>query len=313
MRTSIRLVATLLSAATFGAAGCAATDDDDDDVFADASAFRCGESVGVGLIGLDSIDIAGTPKITGKFANAFSNGQIRLSGNFSLAGDAISAETVRIDGNRKPGGEVVEGAPTMARVDPSAEIAAAKAKNDNAKVPCVRQGNKCNSPIVGGALDIGGKDGVTLEAGTYYFTKIKSCGQATLNVKGTVKVYLESGASLSGGSAANPTNDSLTIVSNTTDDISISGGGTAVMHVIAPRSMVRLTGNSAFKGSLLGKHLKISGTADLVIDKDIARTDYSECTPDPVPEEDASSEGCGADDGTDVPDHPTEPPPDQLP
>lgn len=308
MRAPVPFTTALLSVACVLAIGCSKPDDDD--TFADASSFRCGETnVGLGLVGLTSVTIAGTPQVTGAFPHAFSNGEIRLSGNFTLEGNAMSATTVRIDGNRTPGGLVIEGAPPVTAADPSAEVAAAKLTNNNAKIPCVKRGNKCTSPLSDGVLSLESKDALVLPAGTYYFAGIKSSGQGSLGVNGTVRVYLGGGASFTGGTAANPTDDSLTIVSSATDEIGVAGGGTVAMHVFAPNAPVKLTGNSSFKGSLIGKTVAINGTATVTITKDVLTTQFSACQPDPTPEPNESSGGDEPDDETTGPWHPPDPEP----
>jgi hypothetical protein len=242
--------------------------------------LRCLSGGGVGLIGLDLANVSGTPTITGAYPSVFSNTDVELAGSFSIAGKAISGKTVTISGNKTPAGGIVEHAGTITVSDPTAEVAAAASKNDNAKIPCVKSGSKCNSPVKSGVLTLSGTTALTLPAGNYYLTGVAMSGRTKLNVSGTVVIYLAGGATFNGGSATNPSSDSLTLVSSSTQDVKINGGGTTSMYVFAPKAAVRFAGTSGFKGTALGKELHVSGTASLEITANLGITGTrTTCTP----------------------------------
>ena len=282
-------------------AGCA------EEVETESLAFRCAGGSPAGLVGLDLVDISGTPSITGAVPNVFSNELVTLSGAVDLEGSAISGGEVTISGNAQPGGDVIEYATPIAVADPTADVAAAKLANDNASIPCVAKGNKCTSVVSNDKLTLSSQQKLTLETGTYYFEGITISGQAKLDIDGAVVIYLAGGASFNGGSATNPSSDSLTVISSSTSDIKLTGGGSTNMHVFAPFSTVRFSGTQGFRGSALGKELRISGTADLEVTADLALTHgYVTCEPEPEPEpEPETSDDAGDDDG------PTDPPPPQ--
>jgi hypothetical protein len=244
----------------------------------DEASFRCRGGGISGLVGLDRVDISGTPSVTGVAASVFSNVAVSLAGNYDLEGDAVSGGLVGVSGNRRPGGSVIEYAATIQVDDPTAAVLAAKTHNDNAKIPCLQKGNNCVSPLTGATLSLSSQQSLTLKSGTYYLEGISINGQARLNVNGAVVIYLAGGATFNGGSATNPSSDSLTVISSSPGDIKLNGGGTTDMHIFAPKAAVRFAGTQGFRGTALGKTLHISGTADLDVTSSIAVIDgYADC------------------------------------
>lgn len=228
------------------------------------SEFRCAGALPSGLIGLELVDIAGTPTISGVDGNVFSNERVQLAGNFDMSGAAVSGGTVTISGTRTPHGGVVEGAAKITATDPTDAVVAHASANDNATIPCVKQGSACTSPVVAGVLTLVSKQTLELQTGSYYFTGISMSGQSKLNVRGTVVVYLAGGATFNGGSAANPSSDTMQVVSSSSAEIKINGGGSTNMAIQAPFAAVRFAGTQAFQGSVIAKQLIVSGTADLI-------------------------------------------------
>ena len=240
---------------------------------------RCQTFDGAGLVGLDLVTVSGTPTISGAFPSVFSNKRVELAGSFTLEGDAISGGRVAISGNNTPGGSIVEFAETITVPSPSPQVAAAKNANDNGKIPCVRRGNNCRSPVSGNSLSLQSQDAITLRSGEYYFDSISMSGQARLNVDGNVVIYLDGPATFNGGSAANPSQDSLTIVSGSNQEIRLNGGGSSATRIHAPHAVVRFAGTQDFRGSALGRELRFSGTVGVnATDNLIAGLDAS-CAP----------------------------------
>jgi hypothetical protein len=280
---SSRLVRAALALTVLVTAGC---DGERADTF-EGNDFRCAGQVPSGLIGLDLVDLSGTPTISGDAPSVFSNELVALAGSYDLEGSAISGGSVTISGNTQPDGGIVENAARISVNDPSAAVAAAKTHNDNAKIPCVKSGNKCNSPVSDFELALASTQSITLEAGTYYFESISMSGQAQLHVDGNVVIYLAGGATFNGGSATNPEDDSLVVISSAADEIKLNGGGSTSMHIFAPNATVRFAGTQGFKGTALGKELRVSGTADLEVSGNLDVIDaYTSCgseTPPPPP------------------------------
>lgn len=274
------LVRAALTLAVLVTAGC---EQGDSGARFDAENFRCVAGVPSGLIGLDLVDLSGTPTVSGDEASVFSNALVALAGTYDLEGSAISGGSVTISGNQQPDGGIVENAAQVTVVDPSDDVAAAKAHNDNAKIPCIGEGNKCTSPVTDYKLTLAAKQSLTLKAGTYYLESISMSGQSELNVDGEVVIYLAGGATFNGGSAINPASDSLVIISSSSSEIKLNGGGSTDMHIFAPNATVRFAGTQGFKGTALGKELRISGTAELEVSGAIDILDaYTSCGSDPV-------------------------------
>lgn len=247
--------------------------------------FRCFAAGGAGLVGLEEADISGNPTITGPFADVFSNIIVRLAGSYDLGGNALSGGTVELAGSTRPRGVIVEDAGTIVARVPTTEVEWARTHNDNAKIPCVQQGNKCRSPVSSRVLTLAGQAALRLPAGTYSLASIRMSGTTRLDVAGQVTIYLDDGATFNGGSAANPANDSLSLVSSGEGEIKVNGGGTTSMHIYAPLADVRFAGAQGFRGSALGRTLHISGTATLEVTKNLAQTnDRTDCIPAPEDE-----------------------------
>jgi hypothetical protein len=244
--------------------------------------FRCGNTSEVGLIGLDKVVVAGTPSITGDAASIFSNHAVELAGNFEIEGDVISGGYISISGGNMPDGRVIPNAERISVDDPTADVQAAEANNDNASIPCIKKGNKCNGTVdTSGDLRLNSTQHLTLPSGVYFFHNITVNGQAKLHVSGDVTIYVDGAVTLNGGSSTNPTSDALTLISSGTSDIKLNGNADSEMAIFAPFAKVRFTGTQGFHGSALGRELHISGTADLEPMGDLTPVNDGECTGEP--------------------------------
>jgi hypothetical protein len=261
---------------TLGLLGCAGMDEDWGD---GPVSFRCLPAAGIGMVGLDSVDIAGTPTVSGPFASVFSNELVSLAGDYDLEGNAISGGSVTIDGANEPGGNVIENATKVSVADPTAEVRAAKTNNDNDTIGCVIEGDDCISVVSDYVLSLASERELTLSAGVYYFEGISVSGQAKLHTDGDVVIYLDGPATFNGGSATNPDEDSLTIISSGTGEIRLNGAAQSTMHIFAPFATVRLAGTQGFKGTVLASHLRVNGTADIEVTGSVADVFGLECTP----------------------------------
>lgn len=228
------------------------------------SDFRAGcfPAGGAGLIGLDSIAVGGTAGINGA-AGVFSNKLVKAWGTADVDTDAISGGTVEVSGGASISGTITQGAITVTVPDPTGLVAAAATANDNAKIPCVKQGNSCKSPVSGGVLTLNSTTTLVLTAGNYYFKGIAINGQAKLGTKGAVTIYLDGGATFNGGSATNVDTDSLTIISSSSAPLKLNGAAQATMNIYAPFADVTFSGTMGFFGTALGKTITTVGTTDL--------------------------------------------------
>lgn len=243
--------------------------------------FRCGEISEVGLIGLDRVVVAGNPAITGPAASVFSNHLVELAGSFEIDGDAVSGGVVQISGPKLPDGDVIEGAHRIDVPDPTSAVLAAESHNDNTAIPCVMQGNQCNSPVSGdGVLNLQGQTQLTLPAGSYFFHGIAVHGQAKLHIGGPVTIHVDGPVTLNGGSSTNPGTDVLTLVSSGAADIRLNGNADSRIAIVAPFASVRFSGTQGFHGTALGRELHINGTADLESTGDLVPITLGMCPGD---------------------------------
>jgi hypothetical protein len=235
-----------------------------------AVSFRCLPTAGVGMVGLHSVEVAGTPTVSGPYSSVFSNNIVSLAGSYDLEGDAISGGTVKVSGSNSPGGSIIEKAPKLSVADPTEAVRAAKASNDNDRIPCVKQSGDCISPVSNYVLSLQSNQKITLTTGIYYLEGISINGQAKLDIDGDVVIYLDGPATFNGGSATNPDHDALTIISSAMSEIRLNGAAQSAMHIFAPYASVRFAGTQGFKGTTLAGHLRISGTADLEVTGSVA-------------------------------------------
>ena len=227
--------------------------------------YRCA-TIPVGIIGLELVDVAGSAKITG---SAFSNVLVTLAGAFEIDGAAISGGQVSIAGSRRPSAGAFEHATTVEAPDPTADVAAARLHNDNARIPCIPKGNRCVSPVSAGVLTLNATQRITLTTGTYYLEGIRINGQAQLDISGAVVIYLDGDAAFNGGSATNPASDTLSVISASTADIKLTGRAEATMRIFAPFATVRFSGTHGFRGGAIGRVVRVTGTADLLLTEDM--------------------------------------------
>lgn len=218
--------------------------------------------IGASIVALEEASVSGTVTILGDDADAlFANDGITLSGNLYVEADIVSANAVVRHGNALDiRGEIVEGADRV-HVGPDLEGAErAASRNDNAALSV---GGK--SPIKDGELRLSGKTSLSMPAGTYAFPNGMSIsGQSSIVLGGDVKIYVEGPVSITGTTHTNHASPyRLDIISVGAGDVRLAGTSDAVLHVSAPLADVSLSGTTAFDGTILGKNVKISGTADL--------------------------------------------------
>jgi hypothetical protein len=229
------------------------------------------------LVGLSEVSVDGTPIIAGDFPSVFSNVLVGLVGTGELGGDAISGGSVSVSGTPSIGGSVIEGAAPILVPDPTADVLAAKENNDNANIPCLPQGANCKVVVNNYALELNNTESLILPAGTYYFESIAINGLASLGTDGDVVIYLNGPATFNGGSATDPENDSLLLISASSADIKLNGGSESEMHIFAPFAEVNFSGTQGFTGTAIADVLSISGTADLDVNSDLTGLWDMEC------------------------------------
>lgn len=248
------------------------------------------------VCGLDSVTFEGQPLIdswdssqgeydpdaAGTSGNVCSNGFVSLS-NGTVKGGVIAGtdllgepnSVVHCDALVGTGVSNMKGTilgtvefgfdpvPCCTSVDVDAEVAAAKASNNNNQVdPAFLTGTK---------FRIGGYNTTTLDSGTYYFTEFVVEGRASVFINGKVKIRMDDpglfvvtgrGASLNPlGPAANLEILSNSSVAPPSGGVEVSGTATILYGVvIAPRTEIKVAGTSEVFGALIGKTVSIEGT-----------------------------------------------------
>jgi hypothetical protein len=258
----------------------------------------CGyNSVSVtGNAGTDSYDSLKGTYGGGNFASSgdiASNGDLSLGrgdiqGNVIAVGNLSGPNDCSISGNATIGGDDIDWkgnvsgvkitndgsipTPCNCLIDINTLINNAATNNDNSSITCC---------LTGSELVVGSGDSITLNNGTYYFTRFEISGNGEIHI-GTppVVIYLTGDGPFEIGgngivNASDKTNQ-LSVISNSIIELKLSGTGSFAGRVYAPNSNVKLTGNGHFYGSLVAKNPNISINGNLHYDK------YLTLNPGPV-------------------------------
>ena len=237
------------------------------DVTASAIAIRAGYT----LVGINAVSLNGVALIdsynssqgpynaatAGDKTVVISNGNISLTGNPTIRGDAHPGPTGTITGAANVTGST---APLGARLD--------------FPLPTVDP-NFNNGPIAsmlskgGKDLDMGGKNTHTIPSGVYSVRNISLAGSARLRVSGDVTLYVSGNVSLNGNVdvvSARPGDFKIRMTGTNTR---LTFGGTTALYadVYAPGSDVSVGGTGDFYGTVVGRSLAVSGRAGIHYDE----------------------------------------------
>ena len=153
---------------------------------------------------------------------------------------------------------------------PDFDIGAAEASNDNASIGLT---NKGRDPFDGSPWDlvVTGNDGLTLPAGTFYFTSALIDGQATVNITGPTTIFISGPATLTGGGLVNVTQDPKDlIIYSTGTTMTVDGNAGFYGGIVAPYAEVTLTGTSEYFGTIIARVLNMFGTTNIHVDEELA-------------------------------------------
>lgn len=292
-----------------GPAGCNVAFEESPD-----SNLRCSGTVGASIVALEEVTVSGDVTILGYESNAvFANDGVTLSGDLIVDADILSGADVHKIGNTLDlRGAIVEGADRV-WADPDTEGATQAAVENQNDVLSVAG----RSPIQNGELRLSGTSVLQMPAGIYFFESGMSVsGLSEIVLGGDVKIYVEGAVSINGTTSTNDgLEHKLELISVGTGMIQLSGTSDAHLHVNAPLANVSLSGTTSFDGTVLGKNVGISGTADLGNSGD-ALTYNMDC--EGSGSDSGSGSGSGTDSGAgsgsgnpDVPGGPDVPLPDQ--
>jgi hypothetical protein len=249
----------------------------------------CTAGTGIGLLGLTSVSVTGTPGIDsydstkGTYASQVSGGHAGSDGNVASNGNISGSGSGTIFGDARPGptgsfsgGISVDGSTAPAQqsisVTPYVYNAPGKAKTSLT----------ASTTLTGGiyhykSVSLSSKDLVKFSGNVtlYVDGSISTAGQAAMQVlKGAnVTIYQGSGSiSLAGGGIINDSTkpSSLQIQSATTSTIKVSGSSAFYGTVFAATADFSKSGTAQFFGSVVANTVSISGTGWIHYDSSLA-------------------------------------------
>lgn len=217
------------------------------------------------LLALGNVELSGTPTIGGPQARIAANGSITVSGTADIEADLLVGGELIIEGNPRIVGDVETYTHDLQVADYT-DVDKVRLDNDNDRIPCIRLlGGSCLRSLVGANLVLGATESLTLKSGSYFFSNIKMSGNAALKTVGNVWIYTDGPATFNGATASDQHWDTLTLVSNAADTITINGAAESAMHVQAPHATVKLAGTSEFLGSVIAQDIVLSGETSMYL------------------------------------------------
>jgi Flp pilus assembly protein TadG len=197
-----------------------------------------------------------------------SNGDISMSGSATIHGDAHPgpSNAVKTSGSASVVGVTKQLAEPM-RYDP-ADPGDAKTHNDNGTIPLSDLGKE---PVNSNSeFTLSGGDGVSLEPGTYYFSKMSLSGGSTVRISGLTIIYVENNCSLSGGSLTNLTSIPKNLQLFPMGEKCVISGSSQMYGVVyAPYTKVERSGSADYFGAIVAGTLVLSGEGAIHADESL--------------------------------------------
>src|SRR5215210_464106 len=193
-----------------------------------------------------------------------SNGDVILDGSIEVHGDTVAGpgRTVRLSGNPLVTGQKkVATAPFVCvPVNLAALRTQLEAANDNASLPLTDKGKPALGGTAGRSLELTGKDGLTLPAGTYLLDSLRLVGNSRLRAAGPVQILVTGSIDVAGGSHVNLDGNPYQVrLWSLGPSVSLSSQSNVYGFVYAPAALVSLTGQSRLVGGVLADRVDISG------------------------------------------------------
>jgi len=175
-----------------------------------------------------------------------------LSGKAAVTG-SVAGLTVTLNGQAAVEGTISRGPVAAPAFDLAAARAWAEVHNGNTVIPAAL--------LNGGALTMSGGS-LELPAGDYYLTGLTLSGQSRLTVAGRVNIFLHGPLAVTGGAELNAegATDALWIISDA-GEAKAAGNSRMAFNLFAPLAEVRVSGNGAFAGRVLGRTVALAGKA----------------------------------------------------
>jgi YD repeat-containing protein len=201
--------------------------------------------------------------------HVLTNGKITVNGNAVVDGNATAGpgKTITVTGGGQVSG-TKSNAPAAAPCSPidlTALAATLATTNDNSRIP---KTDKNKDPLSGSSrtdFTLNGNDGITLPAGTYYFTKVTLNGNSTIRTSGLVRILSTGAVTLNGqaNTAAGTSPFNLRLFTSGTA-LTLNGGSAFSGFVYAPSASVALNGNITLTGGLFAQQVTLNGGASVV-------------------------------------------------
>jgi len=240
---------------------------------AHASAIAYVKPPGYGLVGLNSIKLSGnastsywssTGIVGGNAGGIASNGNITSSGSSTIQGTVWTQAGATVSGVTSTSRKTLPAPMSYAN---GSSGSYSKTLNDNALI--TPSGLVNNTPD----LNISSSKVATLPAGNYYFHNVAVSGTGSIVCTGVVNIYYYGTFNLSGSTSTYssvPGNLTITAVPTPSGgapgSLTVSGSSALYANIYAPQSDVTVSGSGDIYGSVIGKTINLSGTANVHYD-----------------------------------------------
>ena len=238
-----------------------------------------------GIVGLDSITMSGSsgvgnrtdsfrskagPATTYGRGSIWSNGNISLSGNSQIRGDARPGpgKSVTVSGGASLSGS---NAPLPKALSYPAEPAGTAAtSNDNWRVPSANLNSS-------GDFAVGSSSNLTLAGGVYHFRTIQIGANGVVSFTGVARVVVTDSVQIAGTVRAKddvPGNLRLVLTGSATSttDFAMSSDASVHADLYAPLSAFKASGSATLYGSVVAKSIDMSGSARVLFDESLTVT-----------------------------------------
>lgn len=201
--------------------------------------------------------------------HVLTNGKITVNGNAVVDGNATAGpgKTITVTGGGQVTGTKSNASTTTpcSPIDLTALAATLATTNDNSRIP---RTDKNKDPLSGSSrtdFTLNGNDGITLPAGTYYFTKFTVNGNSTVRTSGPVRILSTGAVTLNGqaNTAAGTSPFNLRLFTSGSA-FTLNGSSAFSGFVYAPSASVGLNGNITLTGGLFAQKVTLNGGASLV-------------------------------------------------
>ena len=172
-----------------------------------------------------------------------SNGGVNVTGDAVINGD-VTVAAVNTTGHAKVTGQIIQSPGNLNCLpsDLTAALQLLTTSNDNANIPA--------GFLKAGVLRLAGKNTLTLASGDYLVDRLELSGGSRLTANGSVRVFVRHGIELTGQAVAGTGASPLTIFSNSTGTLSLSGASELRAILYAPKAKINLSGQARIIGKV---------------------------------------------------------------